>query len=99
MIKKKIETSGISLVLFSVFLISLFLATMSTVMAADTSASKIIIDGEEILLPGSSEKILLIYKFYKTKRFRFKFKVCTHKKIGNITTIALWKDKYDLSDM
>ena len=56
MIKKKPETSGISLVLFSFFLISLFLETMSTVMAADTSASKIIVDGEEILLPGSSEK-------------------------------------------
>jgi hypothetical protein len=56
MIKKKPETSGISLVLFFVFLISLFLGTMSTIMAADTSTSKIIIDGEEILLPGSSEK-------------------------------------------
>ena len=53
---KKPETSGISLVLFFVFLISLFLGTMSTIMAADTSTSKIIIDGEEILLPGSSEK-------------------------------------------
>ena len=56
MINKKPETSGISLVLFFVFLISLFLGTMSTIMAADTSTSKIIIDGEEILLPGSSEK-------------------------------------------
>jgi len=56
MINKKPETSGISLVLFFVFLIGLFLETTSTIMAADTSASKIIIDGEEILLPGSSEK-------------------------------------------
>ena len=46
---KKPETSGISLVLFFVFLIGLFLETTSTIMAADTSASKIIVDGEEIL--------------------------------------------------
>ena len=68
MINKKPETSGISLVLFFVFLIGLFLETMSTVIAADTSASKIIVDGEEILLPGSSEKKYYLFtNFTKTK--------------------------------
>ena len=56
MIKKKPTTSAISLVLFSFFLVSFFLETTSTIMAADTSGSKIIVNGEEILIPGSSEK-------------------------------------------
>ena len=55
-LKKKPKTSGIPLVLFFVFLISLFAETTRTLIAADTSASKIIVDGEEILIPGSSEK-------------------------------------------
>ena len=54
--KKKPKTSGISLVLFFVFLIGLSVETTRTIKAADTSASKIIVDGEEILIPGSSEK-------------------------------------------
>ena len=54
--KKKSKTSGISLVLFFVFLIGLSVETTRTIKAADTSASKIIVDGEEILIPGSSEK-------------------------------------------
>ena len=54
--KKKPKTSGISLVLFFVFLIGLSVETTRTTKAADTSASKIIVDGEEILIPGSSEK-------------------------------------------
>jgi len=56
MIKKKPTTSAISLVLFSFFLVSFFLETTSTIMAADTSGSKIIVNGEEIIIPGSSEK-------------------------------------------
>ncbi len=55
-LKKKPKTSGIPLVLFFIFLISLFAETTRTLIAADTSASKIIVDGEEILIPGSSEK-------------------------------------------
>ena len=56
MIKKKPTTGAISLVLFSFFLVSFFLETTSAIMAADTSGSKIIVNGEEILIPGSSEK-------------------------------------------
>jgi len=56
MIKKKPTTSAVSLVLFSFFLVSFFLETTSTIMAADTSGSKIIVNGEEIIIPGSSEK-------------------------------------------
>ena len=55
-LKKKPKTSGIPLVLFVIFIISLFVETTRTIMAADISASKIIVDGEEILIPGSSEK-------------------------------------------
>jgi hypothetical protein len=56
MIKKKPTTGAISLVLFSFFLVSFFLETTSAIMAADTSGSKIIVNGEEIIIPGSSEK-------------------------------------------
>ncbi|MEJ6772618.1 MAG: porin family protein [Pelagibacteraceae bacterium] len=56
MINKKPTTGAISLVLFSFFLVSFFLETTSAIMAADTSGSKIIVNGEEILIPGSSEK-------------------------------------------
>ena len=56
MIKKKPTTGTVSLVLFSFFLVSFFLETTSTIMAADTSGSKIIVNGEEIIIPGSSEK-------------------------------------------
>jgi hypothetical protein len=56
MIKKKPTTGAISLVLFSFFLVSFFLETTGAIMAADTSGSKIIVNGEEILIPGSSEK-------------------------------------------
>ncbi|AEA80687.1 hypothetical protein SAR11G3_00212 [Candidatus Pelagibacter sp. IMCC9063] len=56
MIKKKLTTGAVSLVLFSFFLVSFFLETTSAIMAADTSGSKIIVNGEEILIPGSSEK-------------------------------------------
>ena len=56
MINKKPTTGAISLVLFSFFLVSFFLETTSAIMAADTSGSKIIVNGEEIIIPGSSEK-------------------------------------------
>ena len=56
MIKKKPTTGAISLVLFSFFLVSFFLETTGAIMAADTSGSKIIVNGEEIIIPGSSEK-------------------------------------------
>ena len=56
MINKKPTTGAISLVLFSFFLVSFFLETTGAIMAADTSGSKIIVNGEEILIPGSSEK-------------------------------------------
>ena len=56
MINKKPTTGAISLVLFSFFLVSFFLETTGAIMAADTSGSKIIVNGEEIIIPGSSEK-------------------------------------------